>query len=91
MENIVTWLIAYLVAVSLLSVIYTVVDKRQARRGGWRVAESTLFLIAVMGGAAAMLFTMRCIRHKTRHRRFMWGLPFVTMLHIVALLWFVAK
>ena len=80
------WLLAWVLAASLLAAVLTAVDKRRARLGRWRIAESTLWLIAAAGGAVAMLVTMRCIRHKTRHRRFMWGLPLLIAAQ-VALLW----
>lgn len=83
----VQWMMAYLLAANLLAVIYTVADKCRAKKGKWRVAESTLFLIAVLGGAAAMLATMRCIRHKTKHKRFMWGLPAILVAQTALLLW----
>lgn len=82
------WLAAYLLAVNLLAVGYTIADKRRARRGQWRVAESTLLLIAALGGAAAMLVTMRRIRHKTKHRQFMWGLPIMLLIHMALLFYF---
>ena len=78
-------LLLWLAAVSLAAVVLTALDKSRARRGGRRVAERTLFTLALLGGAAAMLVTMRRIRHKTRHRRFMWGLPAIILLHIVIL------
>ncbi len=77
------WFLAWLIAASLLAVVLTVADKRRARTGGWRVRESTLFLVAALGGAAAMLVTMRLIRHKTRHKRFMWGLPVILLAQLV--------
>lgn len=71
----VSWAVAWLVAVSLMAVAVTVWDKSRARRQAWRVPERTLWLIAALGGAVATYVTMRVIRHKTLHRRFMWGLP----------------
>lgn len=65
----------YLAAVNLLAAGLTIVDKRRARQGRWRVPEATLLLVAALGGSPAMLLTMKRIRHKTRHRKFMWGLP----------------
>ena len=50
-------------------------DKRQARRGGWRTPEKRFFLLAALGGCPGIYLTMRLCRHKTRHRRFMLGLP----------------
>ena len=55
-----------LAAISLLAVILTVRDKRAAQKRKWRVRESTLLLIAALGGSVAMLLTMQIIRHKTR-------------------------
>lgn len=80
------WVFAWLAAVSAVAWLLTVVDKSRARRGGWRIPEATLFLVAALGGATAMLLTMHRIRHKTRHRRFMWGLPLIIAAQ-VALVW----
>lgn len=71
----VSWAVAWLIAVSLMAVAVTVWDKSRARRQAWRVPERTLWLISTLGGAVATYVTMRVIRHKTLHRRFMWGLP----------------
>lgn len=42
-----------------------------------RVPEKTLLIIAALGGSAAMLITMRTIRHKTQHAKFMVGIPVI--------------
>lgn len=68
-------LCAYLTALSLLAVFLTLHDKRRARQHGRRIPERTLMLVGLAGGALAMYLTMRAIRHKTLHRKFMWGLP----------------
>lgn len=71
------WYGWYLIGISFLACVLTAWDKRCARRGRWRVPERTLFTVAALGGAVAMLLTMCAVRHKTRHRRFMWGLPLI--------------
>lgn len=68
-------LLLWVLFASLVSMILTVSDKRAARRGAWRVRERALFLWAALGGSLAMFLTMRAIRHKTQHRKFMIGLP----------------
>ena len=78
--------IFYLAAVSILSCIVTVHDKISAQKGKWRVPEKALFLLAVLGGSAAMYITMLIIRHKTRHKRFMIGLPAIFILQCVLLI-----
>lgn len=65
----------YLAAISLLAIILTTHDKRAAQQRKWRVRESTLLLVAALGGSVAMLLTMRIIRHKTKHAKFMVGIP----------------
>lgn len=70
----------YLAAVSIIAVIMTVQDKSVAKRHRRRVPERTLFMTAALGGSAAMLVTMVAIRHKTKHKRFMIGLPIIILL-----------
>jgi len=76
------YLAIYLAAVSLLAVILTLRDKRAAKRSRWRTRESTLLLVAALGGAVAMLLTMHGIRHKTKHAKFTVGLPVIILLQI---------
>ena len=76
-ENSVLYITTYITAVSLLSIVLTVYDKSAARRGFGRIKESTLLLVAALGGSVAMLATMRLIRHKTKHARFMFGIPVI--------------
>jgi len=74
------YLLLYILAISLFAVILTVHDKHAAQRGKLRVSERNLILVAVAGGSAAMLITMRAIRHKTQHAEFMVGLPVILVL-----------
>lgn len=82
-------LLLYLAGISLIAVAATVLDKSRARRHKWRVPEATLLGIAALGGSAAMWITMKAIRHKTRHRKFMWGIPAIFLVQCAAgcLLW----
>lgn len=71
------YFLIYLAAVSLIAAIMTVSDKSRARKHKRRIAEKTLFGTAILGGSAAMYLTMIAIRHKTKHKRFMIGLPLI--------------
>ncbi len=75
----------YLSAISLVSVVVTVADKLKAKKGRWRVPENTLLLLAALGGSVAMYLTMHLIRHKTRHAKFMWGIPIILLFQAVVL------
>jgi len=72
----------YLAFISLIAIILTIHDKRAARKNKWRVRESTLLLIAALGGSVAMLLTMHVIRHKTKHSKFMAGIPMIIAVQI---------
>ena len=84
------YIAVYLAAISLLAIILTIHDKRAAQQHKWRVRESTSLLVSTLGGSVAMLLTMRAIRHKTKHAKFMVGIPVILVLQIavvVLLLW----
>lgn len=86
MEISAKWTLVWLVIISLVAVAFTVSDKYRARRNGWRVPERTLWLVAALGGAAAMYATMCVVRHKTLHRVFMIGLPLLVLAQVGAVL-----
>jgi len=74
----------WLAAVSGLAVVLTWLDKRAARNGSRRVSERTLWLVCALGGSAAMLAAMRVFRHKTKHMKFMAGIPVLIILQTAA-------
>ena len=74
-------LVIYLVLIGIVAVAITVGDKSAAKRKKWRVPEATLMMIGLFGGALPMFVTMRIIRHKTNHMKFMVGLPLEIALH----------
>ncbi len=59
-------------------------DKAAARQGAWRISESTLFLLAILGGAPAAITAMLSLRHKTRKPSFRYGLPLILALQAFA-------
>ena len=74
-----------LVAANVIAAAVTAADKFCARHGLWRVPERVLWVFAVCGGAAGELLTMRLVHHKTKHRRFMIGLPLLIALQVGAI------
>ncbi len=77
----------YLAAISLVAVIFTCYDKYASKKlPGRRTPESTLLFISILGGSAAMLATMLAIRHKTRHKKFMIGIPVIIVLQFAAVI-----
>ena len=71
-------LIAYLWAISIISVVVCIYDKIAAKHNPkHRTREATLLLLSALGGSVAMFITMQLIRHKTKHVKFMLGIPLI--------------
>ena len=75
-------LMIYLVIINLIAFLTFGADKRRARRDRRRVRESTLFLLAALGGSIGALLGMYVFRHKTRHWYFCVGIPAILILQI---------
>ena len=84
-RSIASWLLIVIVAViSVVSVIVCIADKlRSKKKGRTRVSEATLMTLSAFGGALFMFLTMLLIRHKTKHSRFMIGLPLMIVFQAV--------
>ena len=79
-----------LAVVNAVSFVVYGVDKRRARKGGRRVSERDLFLLALIGGSVGALVGMRSFRHKTRHWYFVWGIPAILLgqiAFVLGLMW----
>lgn len=76
------YIFIYLAIASVFTVIITIYDKLAAKSNNRRIPEKTLLISGFLGGATAMLITMKLIRHKTRHMKFMITLPVMSVLHI---------
>lgn len=73
------YLLSYLAAISVVSIIVTTADKIKAIKHCRRIRERTLLILSALGGSVAMLITMLLIRHKTRHLKFMVGIPVIIL------------
>lgn len=80
-------LVIYILAVSLLTWAMFGIDKWKAVHGKWRIRESTLLGLSLIGGAAGGLAAMYLFRHKTRKMRFRVGVPLMFFAQMVLLLW----
>ena len=61
------------------------IDKRKARHGRRRISEKTLLLAAALMGGFGALLGMGVFRHKTKHIRFVIGVPLLLILNIATI------
>ena len=86
MDNILKYLIIYLVAINLIAFLTMYIDKRKARYGRWRIPEQTLFVLALIGGSIGSIIGMYVFRHKTKKLRFSIGFPVILVLQIILII-----
>ena len=79
------WVLAAYIMLGVVSFGVYGFDKRAARRGDWRVPETTLHGIDVIGGIAGGLVGQVVFRHKTRKGTFVLATGLVCLAHVVAL------
>ena len=80
MENpVLSIILCYFAIISLISMIVCIYDKRVSKKNRveLRTPEKTLLLLSALGGSVAMFITMLIIRHKTKHVKFMLGIPLI--------------
>ena len=81
-------LIIYILIISIISILLTIYDKiasKKFKRN--RIRENVLLFIAFIGGGLSMYITMKLIRHKTRHKKFMAGLPIIFFLQMAFIIY----
>lgn len=90
-SQIITVILVCFVTINIAASAASIADKKKAIRGQRRISEKTLMLLGLFGGALGEYITMLKIRHKTRHKKFMIGLPLEIFLHIVLIILIVYK
>ena len=79
-------ILLYLLIVNAVSFLLMLADKQKAKRHAWRIPESTLIGIAMIGGSIGALAGMYTFRHKTRHLKFILGIPLILVIQILLIL-----
>ena len=76
-------ILGYLAIMNVIAFAAMGVDKSRAKRGAWRIPEKTLFSLSLLGGSIGALAGMYTFRHKTKHLKFVAGMPAVLVCHIL--------
>ena len=79
-------LLYYLIGVNVLTFLVYGIDKVMAKQGKWRISEATLLLLAIIGGSIGAWLGMKVWHHKTKHKKFKYGIPLIIFAQIALLL-----
>ena len=60
----------YLIIINVMALIICFIDKRRSICGKWRIKESTLLILGVIGGSFGLLLGMYLFHHKTKKLKF---------------------
>ncbi|MCI8342140.1 MAG: DUF1294 domain-containing protein [Firmicutes bacterium] len=83
-------LAVYYIAVNVVLFAVMWMDKLRAKKEKWRVPESTLFVVALLGGGIGGFGAMAAFHHKNRKIVFYLIFGISTMLH-AAILYFMIR
>ncbi len=77
--------IIYLVIINICTFLVFLWDKVRAQKGEWRVKESTILLMAGLGGTPAAFIARALFRHKTRKQPFGYFLIGIAVIQVLGL------
>lgn len=75
-------LIYYLISINIIAFMTIYIDKEKAIKHKWRIKESNLFLLAIIGGSLGTYLGMYSFHHKTKHKKFILGIPLIMFFQI---------
>ncbi len=80
---------AWLVMINVAAFAAYGLDKRKAVKHEWRIPETTLIGLAVLGGSIGAYAGMKIFHHKTLHLKFRIAIPviFIVQLFAVLFIW----
>ena len=84
-------IIIYLLILNALGFLFMLIDKKRAKKNEWRISESTLFGVALLGGSIGAIIGMYLFRHKTKKMQFIIGLPVIFILQIILVIYLFCK
>lgn len=77
--------LAYIFIVCIIAFCMCRADKKAAIKNKKRISERALITVSWIGGAAGMLAGMFAFSHKTKHAKFVVGVPLIIILWAVGL------
>ena len=80
-------LIAWLILTNITAFLMFGIDKLKAKADKWRISEKALFIAAIIGGGVGAFLGMQVFRHKTKHTKFVVGIPVIMVVQIALLAW----
>ena len=76
----------YLAVINVVTFFMYGIDKWKAKKSKWRIRETALLGLAVLGGSIGAWLGMKVWLHKTQHKKFRYGVPLILIIQITLLI-----
>lgn len=73
----------YIIVMNLIGFLVMGIDKANSRKHRRRVPERRIFLLSILSGSVGVMAGMYIFRHKTRHMKFVIGVPVIIAAQII--------
>ena len=84
-------LLSCIIGVNVITFVVYGIDKLKAKKGKWRVPETTLLLLAIIGGSVGAWCGVKVWHHKTMHAKFKYGIPLIMAMQVGLLVYLMTK
>ena len=79
----------YLVVINVVTFFMYGIDKWKAKNSKWRIRETALLGLAVLGGSIGAWLGMKVWHHKTQHKKFKYGVPVIIIVQLALIVYFI--
>lgn len=79
-------IVYYLIGINVIAFLVYGIDKWKAKKSLWRIRETALLGLAVLGGSIGAWLGMKVWRHKTMHKKFKYGIPLILIAQVAIVL-----
>ena len=78
----------YLAVINVVTFFMYGIDKWKAKKSKWRVRETALLGLAVLGGSIGAWLGMKVWHHKTQHKKFKYGVPAIIIVQLILIAYY---
>jgi len=87
--NLLHIVLIYLVSINVVTFFMYGIDKWKAKKSRWRIRETALLGLAVLGGSIGAWLGMKVWHHKTQHKKFKYGVPAIIIVQLALIVYFI--
>ena len=79
----------YLISINVATFFVYGIDKWKAKKSKWRIRETALLGLALLGGSIGAWLGMKVWHHKTQHKKFKYGIPAIIIVQLALIVYFI--